>query len=45
MSGNTRNITQVTLPEKTKSYIYRISISPKGKSSVDNSLFELLEQK
>ncbi len=44
MSGNTRNITQVTLPEKTKSYIYRISISPKGKSSVDNSLFELLEQ-
>lgn len=44
MSGYTRNKTQVTLPEKAKAYIYRISIFPKGKSSVDNSLFDLLQQ-
>jgi hypothetical protein len=44
MTGYTRNKTEVTLPEKTKAYIYRISIFPKGKSAVDNSLFELLKQ-
>ena len=44
MSGYTRNKTEVTLPEKTKAYIYRISIFPKGKTSVDNSLFDLLQQ-
>lgn len=44
MTGYTRNKTEVTLPEKTKSYIYRISIFPKGESSVDNSLFDLLNK-
>lgn len=44
MTGYTRNITQISLPEKTKSYIYRISIFPKGSSSVDNTLFDLLKK-
>lgn len=42
-SGYTRNKTEVNLPEKTIGYIYRISISPKGSSLADNSLFDLLE--
>lgn len=44
IGGNTRNKTEVTLPEKTKAYIYRISIFPKGESSIANSLFDLLQQ-
>jgi hypothetical protein len=43
LTGYTRNKTEVILPEKTISYIYRISIFPKGKSDVDNSLFDLLK--
>jgi len=44
ITGNSRNKTEVTLPEKTKAYIYRISIFPKGKGAVNNSLFDLLKQ-
>jgi hypothetical protein len=42
--GHTRNKAEVSLPEKVKGYIYRISIFPKGKTVVDNSLFDLLKQ-
>ncbi len=44
MTGYTRNITSIKLPEKTKKYIYRISVFPKGESEIDNSLFDLLKQ-
>lgn len=44
LTGNSRNKTEVALPEKTKAYIYRISIFPKGKSKVDNSLLDLLTE-
>ena len=44
MTGYTRNKTSIMLPPKTKGYIYRISIFPKGNAGVDNSLFDLLQQ-
>jgi len=42
--GYTRNKVQVRLPEKTKSYIYRISVYPKGNAGIDQSLLELLKK-
>lgn len=44
LSGHPRNKTEVTLPEKTIGYIYRISIFPKGQTAVDHSLFDLLKE-
>lgn len=43
INGYTRNRTEVILPEKTTGYIYRISIFPKGMTSKNTSLFDLLE--
>jgi len=43
INGNTRNTTKITLPEKTKGYIYRISVTPKGSNALSNSLFDLLQ--
>lgn len=42
LGGNTRNITELTLPEHTISYIYRITITPKGTSDQSTPLFSLL---
>ncbi len=44
VTGNSRNTAEVTLPEKTIGYIYRISIFPKGETAVDHSLFDLLKK-
>lgn len=43
INGYTRNITSVTLPEKTKGYIYRLSIVKKGQQSNSSPLLDLLE--
>jgi len=40
--GNTRNITSITLPEKSIGYIYRVSVFPKGNADAANSLFKLI---
>ena len=44
LTGITRNKVEVTIPENTKAYIYRISIFKKGESNSDNSLFDLLQK-
>ena len=44
LSGYPRNKAEVTLPEKTIGYIYRISIFPKGQTAVNHSLFDLLKE-
>ncbi|RZJ71450.1 hypothetical protein [Flavobacterium sp.] len=43
INGHTRNTAEITLPEKTKGYIYRISVTPKGSNALSNSLFDLLQ--
>jgi hypothetical protein len=43
LSGSTRNITNVELPEKTIGFIYRISTFSRGNADVDNSLFKLVK--
>jgi len=42
LSGNTRNKAEIRLPEKTKSYIYRISVFKKGEGGINKSLLEIL---
>lgn len=42
MSGYTRNITEIALPEHTISYIYRITITPKGTSDESTPLLSFL---
>lgn len=42
LTGSTRNTTAVKLPERTKAYVYRISVSPKGKNTVTQSLMQQL---
>lgn len=42
LSGYTRNVTMVTLPDHTKSYLYRISITPKGNPDQSLALFDML---
>lgn len=42
LSGYTRNITTVTLPDHTKNYLYRITITPKGHANQSLALFEIL---
>jgi hypothetical protein len=43
IGGYTRNKTSVRLPEKTKGYIYRITIADKGSLVVSNTLFSILK--
>jgi len=43
MAGYTRNITEVTLPEHTISYFYRITITAKGASDESTPLLSLLK--
>ncbi|MBY0480829.1 MAG: hypothetical protein K2Q21_05690 [Chitinophagaceae bacterium] len=42
MTGYTRNITKVVLPEKTSAYVYRVTILPKGGRVADGSLLKVL---
>ena len=44
MTGYTRNKTEVTLPDRTSGYIYRISVFPKGTNPAGPSLFSLLKK-
>ena len=43
MVGITRNSTEVRLPTNSKSYVYRITVIPKGRSAGGTSLFDLLK--
>lgn len=42
LSGNSKNLTEIDIPQKTKAYIYRVSIYPRGQYSNENSLVSLL---
>ncbi len=44
LNGNAYNKAEVILPEKTKSYIYRISVQPKGAAGINSSLLKLLNE-
>ena len=43
LTGNTRNISHVSLPEKAIGYIYRISVFSKGNTNVPNALFKVIK--
>ncbi len=44
LNGYNRNRTAIQLPERTRSYIYRISVSPKGSPGINTPLLELLQK-
>lgn len=45
MTGNTRNTAEVVLPDKAIGYVYRLTVTQKGKGAISNSLYTLLKQR